>query len=76
MLISYRSHLVLQMGVMLWRKRWQELLPKLQELLVEGDYMSVRLLSGMEPPDLAEMLDAIPPRTRVLLFRLLPKTWL
>ncbi|HHV53701.1 MAG: magnesium transporter [Synergistales bacterium] len=55
-------------------KRWQELLPKLQELLVEGDYMSVkRLLSGMEPPDLAEMLDAIPPRTRVLLFRLLPK---
>jgi len=55
-------------------ERWQELVPKLQELLARGDYMAIkRLLSSMEPPDLAEMLDAIPPRTRVLLFRLLPK---
>ncbi|WP_198471176.1 magnesium transporter [Acetomicrobium sp. S15 = DSM 107314] len=55
-------------------ERWQELVPKLQELLARGDYMAIkRLLSSMEPPDLAEMLDTTPPRTRVLLFRLLPK---
>lgn len=55
-------------------ERWQELMPELQELLAKGDYMAVKhLLSNIEPPDLAEILDAIPPRTRVLLFRLLPK---
>lgn len=43
-------------------------------LLKERDFVSLkRVLSEMEPPDLADLLEEFSPARRVLIFRLLPK---